>query len=352
MKIAVIGAGFTGCLLANFLDSSSMEVSIFEKSRGCGGRASTKQTDWGQCDLGASIVHAQKADFVDFMQAMCRQGLASKWPTNVFVSPHNTLTQQTLENFVGDKIHYVFNGKMNAACRHWIKNANLYTNNLISQIRRIDGKGWQLKSNDVWHPELFDKVVLTTPWPQTQVIIEQSELPINLPELSQSWTSCWSVGIKLEQPEKIKIPNIDLLYLKEQSIQTLIRDSAKPMRSQVSTSQSKEQSEIWVAQLDNKLSDELGKQGKEEAISIATRGLCELFAIPDKAVSNTYAHYWGYAKPGDGQKPLGILGQQKYGLYIGGDWSFGNSIESAHEAARTMSQAIIMGEQSPVSANI
>jgi 2-polyprenyl-6-methoxyphenol hydroxylase-like FAD-dependent oxidoreductase len=30
MKIAIIGAGFTGCLLANFLDSPDIEVSILK----------------------------------------------------------------------------------------------------------------------------------------------------------------------------------------------------------------------------------------------------------------------------------------------------------------------------------
>ncbi|MFB1034272.1 MAG: NAD(P)-binding protein, partial [Sinobacterium sp.] len=60
MKVAIVGAGITGCLLANFIGSKSIDVSIFEKSRGCGGRASTKQTDWGQCDLGATVMLAQK----------------------------------------------------------------------------------------------------------------------------------------------------------------------------------------------------------------------------------------------------------------------------------------------------
>jgi renalase len=350
MKIAVVGAGFTGCLLANFLDSIDVDISIFEKSRGCGGRASTKQTDWGQCDLGASVVHAQKAEFVEFMQNMCEQELASKWPKNISISQYDTLNNHTLAKFFSEKAHYVFNSKMNAACRHWIKNANLYTNNLISQIRYVDGvdglggKGWQLKLNEVWQTTLFDKVILTTPLPQTRMIIEQSELPVSLPELSQSWTSCWSVGMKLESSERLKLPNTDLIYLKNQSVQMLIHDSAKPLRPQNLISESGVKSEIWVAQLDNKLSDNLGKQGKEEAVSIAIKGLCELFNVSDKSVSNIHAHYWGYAKPRDDQKSLGILCQHKHGLYIGGDWSFGASIESAHEAALTMSQAIIASE--------
>jgi renalase len=340
MKVAVVGAGMTGCLLANFLNSVNIDVNIFEKSRGCGGRASTKQTDWGQCDLGATIVPAQKENFIDFMQGLCDQDIVSKWPKEIFVSQQNTGNPPPLENFISDREHFVFNGKMNAACRQWIKNANLHTNSLIGQIRYLAGKGWQIKSNDVWHPELFDKIVLTAPWPQSKALIEQSELPIKLPDLSQSWTSCWSIALKLEQ---LIASEVDLVYLKDQSIQTLVRDSGKPLRPQVLTPESESKNEIWVAQLTNNLSDELGKQGKEKAISIATKGLCELFDLPDKSVSNTYAHYWRYARPRSGQKPLGILSQDN-GLYVGGDWSFGASIESAYEAALTLSQAITMGE--------
>jgi renalase len=340
MKVAVVGAGMTGCLLANFLNSVNIDVNIFEKSRGCGGRASTKQTDWGQCDLGATIVPAQKENFIDFMQGLCDQDIVSKWPKEIFVSQQNTGNPPPLENFISDREHFVFNGKMNAACRQWIKNANLHTNSLIGQIRYLAGKGWQIKSNDVWHPELFDKIVLTAPWPQSKALIEQSELLIKLPDLSQSWTSCWSIALKLEQ---LVASEVDLVYLKDQSIQTLVRDSGKPLRPQVLTPEAESKNEIWVAQLANNVSDELGKLGKEKAISIATKGLCELFDLPDKSVSNTYAHYWRYARPRSGQKPLGILSQDN-GLYVGGDWSFGASIESAYEAALTLSQAITMGE--------
>ncbi|MFT5839132.1 MAG: renalase [Flavobacteriales bacterium] len=340
MKIAVVGAGITGCLLASFLDSVNIEISIFEKSRGCGGRASTKKTDWGQCDLGATIVPAQKENFINFMQDLCDQGIASKWPKDIFISQKNTDTILTLDNFISDSEHYIFNSKMNAACRLWIKNAHLHTNHLISQIRYLTGKGWQVKSNDVWQTELFDKIVLTTPWPQSDMLIEQSNLLIKRPDVLQSWTSCWSIGLKLNQ---LVAPAVDLVYLKDQSIQTLVRDSGKPLRPPVLTTEVGGKSEIWVAQLANELSDDLGKEGKDKAIAIATEKLCALFDLPDTSVSNTHAHYWRYARPSPRQIPLGILSQQN-GVYVTGDWSFGASIESAYEAALTLSQTILTGE--------
>jgi predicted NAD/FAD-dependent oxidoreductase len=340
MKVAVVGAGITGCLLADFLESESVDVNVFEKSRGCGGRASTKQTDFGQCDLGATIVPVQKIEFVNFLSEVSNQNKISKWPENVFVTRQIDGIYQPLEKFVSDRNYYVFNEKMNAAGRHWVRNSQLFTRSLVSQIRYLDGKGWQLKLNDAWQPEWFDKVVVTAPWPQSRALIEQSKLPIELPDVTPSWTSCWSVALKIEQ----LIPSdVDFVYLKNHAIQTLVRDSGKPQRPQTFTSEAGEKSEIWVAQLANPLSDDLGKQGKDKAISIATKGLCEMLNLPDKSVSNTYGHYWRYARPSLGQKPLGILANHKHGVYVGGDWSFGASIESAYEAALALSQSIKTG---------
>lgn len=341
MKIAIVGAGMTGCLLAKFLGAESIDISVFEKSRGCGGRASTKQTDFGQCDLGATIVPAQKVEFANFMQELCNQNIVSQWPENIFVTRTINGINQALEQFISDRKHYVFNKKMNALCRHWLRNTHLHTNSLISQMRYLVGKGWQLKLNDLWQPEWFDKVVVTAPWPQSQALMKQSELPIELPDFSQAWSSCWSVALKLEQ---LVASEVDLVYLKNHAIQTLVRDSGKPQRPQVFASEAGKNSDIWVAQLANGLSDDLGKLGKDKAIYIATEGLCELFDLPVQSVSNTYAHYWRYARPSAKQKPLGILSYHEHGIYIGGDWSVGASIESAYVGALTLSQSIIKGE--------
>ena len=45
MKIAIIGAGFSGCNLYDNLKLQFEDITIFEKSRGVGGRLSTKYID-------------------------------------------------------------------------------------------------------------------------------------------------------------------------------------------------------------------------------------------------------------------------------------------------------------------
>ena len=68
-------------------------------------------TDWGQCDLGATIVPVKNAQFADFMQGLCQQDLASKWPKQVLVSQQNTGLPPVLEPFDSDREFYVFNRK-------------------------------------------------------------------------------------------------------------------------------------------------------------------------------------------------------------------------------------------------
>ncbi|MEP1449150.1 MAG: NAD(P)-binding protein [Paraglaciecola sp.] len=337
MKIAIVGAGITGSLLADFLDSENFNVSIFEKSRGCGGRASTKKTDFGQCDMGATIVPVKTIEFAQYMQQLCNQGIASQWPQDIYITHQNSGVKTPLEILESDRKYYVFNQKMNAACRHWVNNAQLHTNSLVSQVRYHHDKGWQLKINADWQSERFDKLVITAPWPQSQTIIEQSDVSLVLPTFSQTWTSCWSIALKLDQ---LVTSAVDLVYLKGHPIQTLVRDSSKPQRPEVMTAQ---QNEIWVAQLTNELSDDLGSQAMNEAISIATKELCELFGLSKQSVTDTYAHYWRYARPSAGQNPLGMLSNHQHGIYVGGDWSFGASIESAYEGARALVQLIKTG---------
>lgn len=54
MRIAIVGAGFSGTLLYNLLSKANHEVYIFEKSRGVGGRLSTKYFGTNKIDFGTT----------------------------------------------------------------------------------------------------------------------------------------------------------------------------------------------------------------------------------------------------------------------------------------------------------
>ena len=66
MKIAVIGAGMAGLTVARNLQSFA-EVTVFDKSKGTGGRLSSRSFAEGWIDHGAPYFSADSQDFLDFL---------------------------------------------------------------------------------------------------------------------------------------------------------------------------------------------------------------------------------------------------------------------------------------------
>ena len=68
VPIAIIGAGIAGLAAANFLHKAGHVIHLFDKSRGSGGRMSSKRSDVGVLDLGAQYFTARDRRFVDEVQ--------------------------------------------------------------------------------------------------------------------------------------------------------------------------------------------------------------------------------------------------------------------------------------------
>ncbi|MGA1939212.1 NAD(P)-binding protein [Arcobacter sp. YIC-310] len=87
MNIAIIGAGFSGCYLYNRFKNENHDIKIFEKSRGCGGRLSTKYIDDKFVDHGTPYFETNEPDFIYFSNRLERKGILRKeknkyFPTN------------------------------------------------------------------------------------------------------------------------------------------------------------------------------------------------------------------------------------------------------------------------------
>ncbi|MEM7652453.1 MAG: FAD-dependent oxidoreductase, partial [Pseudomonadota bacterium] len=67
-KCAIIGAGISGLAAADRLRLSGHSVTLFDKSRGVGGRMATRRSDHGSFDHGAQYFTVRDGRFV---QADC-----------------------------------------------------------------------------------------------------------------------------------------------------------------------------------------------------------------------------------------------------------------------------------------
>ncbi len=115
MKVAIIGAGLAGLTAANIL-KDSVEITIFEKSRGVSGRMSTRYADPYYFDHGAQYFTAKSFEFKEFLKPMIDQGIIKNWQAN-FVEIKNSeiINQKSWDN---EYKHYVGSPRMNAVAQY------------------------------------------------------------------------------------------------------------------------------------------------------------------------------------------------------------------------------------------
>lgn len=319
MKIAIVGAGLTGCLLANSLVEKGYDVTVFEKSRGAGGRCTHKRTSWGSFDMGAPFIPTTDADFQQFMQQQVASGNATLWPAESYQYTENNVIRKANQQ------SFVFSPTMHSLCKSMLNGSHLVTQFRVRNIQKQQ-KCWRLIEQSGQVSATFDYVIVCAPWPQTNALLGSQSCLVVPKLLHQQWTSCWTVALQFEQA--IETP-YQYIHCKDSILQTLVNDSAKPQRSQTHS--------VWVAYFDNKASDQYCAAEKSQIRELALTEMEKILAVPLPKVLNNYEHYWRFARPKQNEKSLGIVGDLTTGLLAAGDWSEGASVQSCYLTAMRLS---------------
>ena len=86
VPIAIIGTGIAGLSAAQALRDAGHTVHLFDKSRGSGGRMSSKRSDAGSLDLGAQYFTARDRRFVTEVQRWQAKGWVAEWTPQLYNS--------------------------------------------------------------------------------------------------------------------------------------------------------------------------------------------------------------------------------------------------------------------------
>lgn len=118
MNIAVIGAGFAGLSCAKVLANHGHTVSVFEKSRGVGGRAPTRWFDREASvpvgvDHGTQYFSAQSIQFREAVLQAQKVGAVAPWMGRVVDLSYGEVTEHS-----GESARWVGQPGMNAFGSH------------------------------------------------------------------------------------------------------------------------------------------------------------------------------------------------------------------------------------------
>jgi renalase len=169
LRLAVIGAGISGAACAGALQHCGVEVTVFDKSRGVGGRMATRRVAWAgadgsehaaEFDHGAQHITARWPRFRALLQRAEQAGCVAPWHARVHGSTPGVTGLHS----------HVAVPNMPALARHLLQGITLRLDRPVLRLQR-SADGWQvvLSGGDAAGP--FDQVVLAMPPAQAAVLL-------------------------------------------------------------------------------------------------------------------------------------------------------------------------------------
>ena len=166
-KIAIIGAGLTGITLARIL-SQSAEITLFEKSRGVGGRLATRYASPFQFDHGAQFFTAKSAAFNQFIEPLISASIIKRWDARFVEFDHDKIIAKRQWN--GENPHYIGYPKMNQIGKFLADSLSIQLQTRIAHIM-VKNQQWVLLDDNKNELGKFDWVITTTPVEQAIAIM-------------------------------------------------------------------------------------------------------------------------------------------------------------------------------------
>ena len=297
MKIAIIGAGFSGCNLYNNLKEKYENITIFERSRGVGGRLSTKYIEDKFIDHGTSSLIPITDDLKFFCLDLAKN--------NVLKAKYDEFIPKT---------------GINSICKFLINERDLLVNRKIIKAQNSNNK-WILEDENHKVYENFDLLFITIPAPQ--ILQMQIELQDDFKQklLHIKYNSVFSLILYSNKNLKL---NENKLY-ENVDVSDIINNSKKYLYKDFSS---------YVIHSTKEFANCVNDKTKEDISDIFLENFEEEFQDEIKNFT-IIPHLWKYANAKNSLDIPYFLNKEK-NLGICGDYFNHNNLEAAFSSSELL----------------
>lgn len=324
---AIIGAGISGLACAQTLRTAGIEVIIFEKSRGLGGRLATRRMDSGAAfDHGAQYFTARDPRFISLVKEWCAAGSASLWTGRIVSIDDGVVT-----DFEEARERYVGVPAMNAIAKALAAELVVRTNITVQSVRR-DKDQWQLEDSAGQLHRPFDLLISSAPPIQSRTLLGNHCAALDQALGRVVMDPCWTVMLQAKEP---LVTSFDGAFVRNSPLSWIAKNSSKPSRSTP---------ECWVLQASGAWSREHLEESADAIAATLTAEFWQVLRQVPQPLESVAAHRWRYAAP---QEPLPerYLLDPELRLGACGDWCGGPRVEGAYLSGIALAEAVLAPAQ-------
>lgn len=307
MRVGIVGAGMAGLACAQVLVAAGVEVRLFDKGRGPGGRMSSRRmaTPQGAAsfDHGAQFITARDPAFIDQLARWEAAGAVARWP------------EARADAWVGVPA-------MNAIPKHMAQGLDVEAGMHVRGILR-GALGWTL-AFERQSDGPFDALVIAVPAEQAAPLLGLYCLDMARIAISAPARPCWAAMLTFAEPL-----DCSPVIRKQGIIAWAARNGSKPGRTGP---------EAWTIHADTLWSQEHLEQTPEfaaEALTHAFLAATGTLRPPSLAIG----HRWRFALSGNAGR--GGLWNRTSRLGVCGDWLIGPRVEAAWLSGRRLAELIL-----------
>jgi hypothetical protein len=322
MKVAIIGSGISGLTIARYL-REELDVTIYEKSRGVGGRIATRRSDPFIFDHGAQYFLIKNKEFEEFVSPYIKSGLIKRWDANFKeIKDYKVIASRKWNSSFP---HYVGTPTMNHFCKVLSEDLDIRKNAKILKAVKSD-KGWNLFNDQGGESECFDWLITTVPSVQANEIMPKSVSFFDKIS-SINMSACFTLMLGFETD--LNLP-FESAMIHNDYISWISVNSSKPDRPK-DFSMVVQSTNRWANKNLSVSRDVVLKKMIDEASKVADRDLGEAVHID--------LHGWRYANAP--KRDLSTFIDHNNRISACGDWCMHGRVESAFLSGRETAKKIL-----------
>lgn len=321
-QVLIIGAGISAAICAKKLSDQGYSVEIFEKSRGVGGRMTTRRSPFGNFDHGARYFTCSDPRFLQQLGQWITLGIAAEW--------HASIGQyDNLKGWQPLKVHtkrYIPKPQMNSVVKELLEGIPVH-NNAKVQSATHQGSHWEilLESGQKTSCEIL---VCSTPLHQTQEVLQQAFPHTYLKETKTSYQASWSLNFAT--PKRLSL-KYDAGFINSGHLTWFCSNQSRPGRDCQHSTYTLHSHLDTDTSLPQETLDQIPQTMIKEFSKLTEQNI---------EPTDSFLHFWRYAEPDQnkGIKPI-FIDHTKLGLC--GDWCEGKGIQGAYLSGYELAQNIL-----------